>query len=297
MDAAAVAALDKEYAQMAGEGSAATVRALEKEVQELETEVNKLTSGPSRRQALESEKEVIIVNAQKYEAVAETWKTKLNESEQALGDLEKELEAKVSDVKATTAENRDLLGQVGAQPLNVSDVKRMHREMKVVEDDTASAEKGTSALEEKDWELETKLVTKLDDLERLAEQCNQAHKRLKSGIDIQYMIHAKGSSPAEMLGTYKTVLKQGHKDWWLTLTRTKGSVSQILKKHETYGEISEKRHQDARLKADKETQAVANALRELVDSMAEHKGFMGTIIAQRRKDLHEAEDYIASLAS
>jgi kinetochore protein NDC80 len=33
---------------------------------------------------------------------------------------------------------------------------------------------------------------------------------LKPGIDFQYTINAKGSSPAEILGTgYKTVLKQG----------------------------------------------------------------------------------------
>jgi len=105
---------------MAGKASDATVRALEKEAQELETEVNKLTSGPSRRQALELEKEALIAKAQKYEAVVETWETKVNERVQALGDLEKVLEAKVSDAKVTAAENRDLLGQVGAQRLSPS---------------------------------------------------------------------------------------------------------------------------------------------------------------------------------
>jgi kinetochore protein NDC80 len=120
-DDAAVEALDKEYYyQMAGKASDATVRALEKEAQELETEVNKLTSGPSRRQALELEKEALIAKAQKYEAVVETWETKVNERVQALGDLEKVLEAKVSDAKVTAAENRDLLGQVGAQRLSPS---------------------------------------------------------------------------------------------------------------------------------------------------------------------------------
>jgi len=38
-------------------------------------------------------------------------------------------------------------------------------------------------------------------------------------------------------------------------------------------------------------------LLELVDSIAEHKEFMEASIAQRRKELDEAADFIASLAS
>lgn len=41
----------------------------------------------------------------------------------------------------------------------------------------------------------------------------------------------------------------------------------------------------------------ANELLELLDSIAEHKEFMETTIASRRKDLYEAADYVASLAS
>jgi kinetochore protein NDC80 len=59
----------------------------------------------------------------------------------------------------------------------VRDAGRTHRELQVVQDDIASAEKGRLALEDKDCELETKLVTKLEDLGKLALQCNQAHKR------------------------------------------------------------------------------------------------------------------------
>ena len=60
---------------------------------------------------------------------------------------------------------------------------------------------------------------------------------------------------------------------------------------------SEKRLQDAILKDDEETQAAARELLELVDSIAEHKEFMEASIAQRRKELDEAADFIASLAS
>ncbi|ONM56165.1 hypothetical protein ZEAMMB73_Zm00001d021028 [Zea mays] len=131
-----------------------------------------------------------------------------NEREQSLGDLEKELEAKVSDTQCAAAEIQDLLKQVDAQPVNVKDVDRMRREMQAIEDDIANTEKGKAALEDKFWEVEAKLVTKLEELERHAHQFNQALKQLKPTVAFQYMIDSKGSSPAEMLGTgSKTVLK------------------------------------------------------------------------------------------
>ncbi|AQK66598.1 hypothetical protein ZEAMMB73_Zm00001d014591 [Zea mays] len=84
----------------------------------------------------------------------------------------------------------------------------MRREMQAIEDDIANTEKGKAALEDKFWEVEAKLVTKLEELERHAHQCNQALKKLKPTVAFQYMIDSKGSSPTEMLGTgYKTVLK------------------------------------------------------------------------------------------
>jgi kinetochore protein NDC80 len=176
----AVAALDEEYtskARMTGEASVETVRALEKEAEELETEVNKLISGPSRRGALETEKEAFTADVCKFDAVVNTWKRKINEKEQALGNLEKELEAKVLDTQRSAAEVQDLLKQVDAQPVDVRGMDRMRREMQAIENDIANAEKGKAALEDKVWEVEAKLVTKLDELETLAEQCNQALKK------------------------------------------------------------------------------------------------------------------------
>ncbi|PWZ58682.1 Kinetochore protein NDC80 [Zea mays] len=353
-DDAAVETVDEEYAskaRMTGEAYVATARALEKEAEELETQVNKLISGPSRREALESEKEAFNADIHKFDAVVNAWKTKFNEREQSLGDLEKELEAKVSDTQRAAAEIQDLLKQVDAQPVNVKDVDRMRREMQAIEDDIANAEKGKTALEDKVWELEAKLVTKLEELERHAEQCNQALKKLKPTVAFQYMIDSKGSSPAEMLGTgYKTVLKpallahaeenkriclsnlenlndlqkqlQGNAkivarlnlldreiindDSRFTseaaqmkdeLEKKKNSLISAEKQADDFLKKSEKRLQDVTLKVEEETQAAAKELLELLDSMAEHKEFMETTIAQRRKDLYETADYIASVAS
>ncbi|RLM93129.1 hypothetical protein C2845_PM08G11780 [Panicum miliaceum] len=368
----AVEALDEEYlseARTSGEAAVATLRAVEKEAQELEAEVNKLTSGPSRLEALEAEKEAFTADVHKFEAVVKTWKTKIDEREEALVDLEKELEAKVLDARRTAAENQDLLKKVDTQAVNVRDVERMHREMQAIERDIANAENGKAALEDKGWELDAKLVTKLEELEGLAERCNQALKKLKPGIDFQYMINPKGSSPAEMLGPgYKTVLKpallahseenkriavsnlaesvdlqkellgsakileeersnisslQAKHDEMIArlnlldreitnddsrctadarrmkneLEKKYNDLSSVEKEADEFLKNSEKRLQDAILKDDEETQAAARELLQLVDSIAEHKEFMEATIAQRRKELYETADYIASLAS
>ncbi|KAL5664084.1 hypothetical protein ACJX0J_024192, partial [Zea mays] len=79
----------------------------------------------------------------------------------------------------------DLSKQVDAQPVNVKDVDRMRREMQAIEDDIANTEKGKAALEDKFWEVEAKLVTKLEELERHAHQCNQALKKLKPTVAFQ----------------------------------------------------------------------------------------------------------------
>jgi kinetochore protein NDC80 len=49
--------------------------------------------------------------------------------------------------------------------------------MQAIEDDIANTEKGKAALEDKFWEVEAKLVTKLEELERHAHQFNQALKQ------------------------------------------------------------------------------------------------------------------------
>ncbi|XP_062209441.1 kinetochore protein NDC80 homolog [Phragmites australis] len=368
----AVASLDDEYVSKAREHAEAAVeafRALEKEAQELEAKAIKLTSGPSRREALEAEKETFTADIHKFEAVVKTWSAKMDEKGDALLDLEKELEAKVMDGRRIAAENQDLLKKVEAQAVNVRDADRMHREMQVVERDIAKAESGKAALEDKGWELEAALVTKLEELEGLAEQCNQALKRLKPDIDFQYMLNAKGSSPAEILGlSYKTVLKPALKahaeeNKRVSVSKLEESVDlqkqlqeivkiledkrnnisslqaktdemvarlnsldreiknddsrctadarQMNDEYERKDHLlstaekeaddilknSEKRLQDALRKADEETQMCANELLQLVDSIMEYKEFMETVISQRKKDLSEAADYIASLPS
>ncbi|CAM0944589.1 unnamed protein product [Alopecurus aequalis] len=203
----AVASLDEEYhskARAQADACRMVVQALDKEVEDLVAKRTKQTAGPSRLRALEEKKEAFTADVHKFEAVVKSWTTKIQEKEEALVEKEKELEAKVMNCQQTWAENEELVKKVEMQVVNVRDVDRMAREMQSVEHDIAKVENANAVLDEKGWELEASLVSKLEETEGLAEQCNQALRN----IDFQYIVNAKGSSPAEILGTtYKTALK------------------------------------------------------------------------------------------
>jgi kinetochore protein NDC80 len=180
----AVEALDDEYVSKArahAEQAVEATRALEKEVQELEERRNKLTSGPSRRESLEAVKVALAEDVDKFESVVKTWSTKVSEKEDAVVNLRKEEEAKLMDAQHLAAENQDLLKKVEAQAVNVRDAERMHREMQLVEHDITKLENEKATMEEKGWELEAALVSKLEELEGIAEQCNRALKKYECG--------------------------------------------------------------------------------------------------------------------
>ncbi|XP_052165566.1 kinetochore protein NDC80 homolog [Oryza glaberrima] len=206
-----VASLDEEYSSKARAHAQAAVeasQALEKEALDLESKRTKLTSGPSRLEALQAEKEALTADVEKFEAVVKSWTVKIQEKEESSVHLEKELEAKLMDQQRIAAENEELMKKVDAQVVNVRDVDRMQREIQSVERDNVKLENGNATLEEKGWELEAAVVGKLEEIEGLVEQCNQALRKLKPGIDFQYMLNTKASSPVELLGTsYKTIMK------------------------------------------------------------------------------------------
>ncbi|EHA8590264.1 kinetochore protein NDC80 [Cocos nucifera] len=207
----AVADLDDEYlrkAQHQAANATAAVEALEKQANDLEAKLRVLTSGPSRREALERERAMLVEDVKKFQAVVDTWGGKVAAMESALGDWEKELEAKEREIRRICEENEELQKRIDTQTVNVRDAERMKRELQAVERDIAEAESGRNVLEEKAWELEVVVGRKLNELEVLSEQCNQAIRKLKLGNDFQYVLNAGGSSPVEVLGTnYKTILK------------------------------------------------------------------------------------------
>lgn len=175
-----VASLDEEYSSKARAHAQAAVeasQALEKEALDLESKRTKLTSGPSRLEALQAEKEALTADVEKFEAVVKSWTVKIQEKEESSVHLEKELEAKLMDQQRIAAENEELMKKVDAQVVNVRDVDRMQREIQSVERDNVKLENGNATLEEKGWELEAAVVGKLEEIEGLVEQCNQALRK------------------------------------------------------------------------------------------------------------------------
>lgn len=298
----AVASLDEEYMSKASvqtDAFAVAVQALEKEVEDLEGKRSKQTSEPSRRKALEEKKEAFTADVQKFDAVVKSWSAKIKEKEDSLVVLEKELEAKVMNGQHMLAENEELVKKVEAQVVNVRDADRMTREMQAVEHDISKLENANAALEEKGWELQAALVTKLEDIEGLAEQCNQALKRLKLGIDFKYMLNAKGSSPSEILGTaYKTVLKAALSALANETKRifaSKHDESNDLQKHLQGNAkiIEEKRNHVSVLEA--KTNEVIAQLDSLDLEIGNHVSSCSADSRKMKDELEEKEDHLSTL--
>ncbi|KAM0950840.1 putative kinetochore protein Ndc80 [Dioscorea sansibarensis] len=207
----AVSALDAEYLQKAehqAKNASSVVDSLQKECTDLEEKLRALTSGPSRRQALESEKGLLTEDVNKFRAVVDSFGAKVASLERSLGDWERELVAKEGEIRRMKEENEELRKRVDGQAVSARDAERMRREMQAVERNIAESENGLSAMEERALELEASAGRKFKEMEALAERCNQAIRKLKLGNDFQYVLSAEGSSPSKVLGIdYKTTVK------------------------------------------------------------------------------------------
>ncbi|WOL20049.1 kinetochore protein [Canna indica] len=207
----AVEELDDEYlgkAQHETTNTVADIDALEKEAADLEAKHQAFRAEPSKKEALEREKGMLVEDVKKFQAVVGSWSTKVAAMEASLVEWEKELEAKEKESKRLCEENEELQKRIDTQAVNVRDVERMRREMQAVERDIADAESERNRLEEKAWDLEASVSRKLNEIDVIMEQCNQAVRKLKLVTDFQYVLNAKGSSPAEVMGVnYKSILK------------------------------------------------------------------------------------------
>ncbi|KAJ9687295.1 hypothetical protein PVL29_015970 [Vitis rotundifolia] len=166
------------------------VKALEKEVAEREGR-----SGPSAKEVVEKERGVL--------------------EEDILEEKEKELEVKVE-------ENEELKKRVELQTFNARDAETMKRGLQAVERDITEAEVARNGWE-KSWEIRqlgtslrgSKLfqlnAARLSGAKRYSQTANHsgALSKLKLGNGLlPYVLNAKGSSSAEVLGIdYKSTLK------------------------------------------------------------------------------------------
>ncbi|XP_022642646.1 kinetochore protein NDC80 homolog isoform X1 [Vigna radiata var. radiata] len=176
--------------------------------EELNAELERLRTAPSPKEALEKEKAILENDVNKFHKMIDELSSRIEQAEKALAEKEKQLDAKEAERGSIYEENEELKRRVEAQTFNAMDVERMKKELHAVERDTAEAELERNAWEEKSWDVDTTISHKLNDLEALALDCNQALKRLKIGNGFQYVLNGKGTTPAEIMGIdHKTMLK------------------------------------------------------------------------------------------
>ncbi|KAH9618422.1 hypothetical protein KSS87_001752 [Heliosperma pusillum] len=210
-DDEAVELLDKEFAEKMEKESSSLVESLnsmDEEGKQLEVELNALKSMPSERDTFESQRKDLEVDLDKFKGWVDSLQDANSVTVRALEEKEKELAAKVVECRRIKEENEELMKRVEAQGISMRDAERMKRELMSVEREISEAESSRSSWEEKCWDIDSVIGHKLKELESLSIECNQALRRIKLGGDFQYVLNAKGSTAAEVLGiNYKTTLK------------------------------------------------------------------------------------------
>ncbi|KAE8706631.1 hypothetical protein F3Y22_tig00110391pilonHSYRG00126 [Hibiscus syriacus] len=206
-----VEVLDKEFVEKLEkerENVVENCRALEKSVGELEAQAERLRTGPTEREKLEKEKNVLEEDVKKFQAMIAEFTGRVAALEKMLEEKHKELNTKEEERNRICEETEELKNRVELQTFNARDVERMKREMQAVEKEIVDAEVARNSWEDKSWDLDSAIAQKFKELMALAMECNQAIRRLKLGNDFQYVLNAKGSSPAEVMGIdYKATLK------------------------------------------------------------------------------------------
>ncbi|GAB4850206.1 hypothetical protein Ancab_029500 [Ancistrocladus abbreviatus] len=206
-----VEALDREFVgkmEQERDSLANIVQGLESEIAKLEGKLKGLKSGPSPREVLENERQLLEADVKKFHDFIGSLTDGIALMEKALEEREKELSAKVEEKKRICEENEELKRRIEMQGINSRDAERMKRELQAVEREIGETDAARSAWEEKCWDLDATIGQKFKELETLSKECNQALRRLKFGSDFQYSLNAKGYTPADILGIdYKSKLK------------------------------------------------------------------------------------------
>ncbi|KAL6964437.1 hypothetical protein U1Q18_035491 [Sarracenia purpurea var. burkii] len=177
-------------------------------VKDLEGKLESLRTDPSPRELLENEKRMLEEDAKKFHSLIEQLNGHILTVEKVLEEKERELEAKDGENKRICEENEELKKRIELQGINPRDAERMKRELQAVERDIGDDEVARNTWEVKSWDIDATIRHKFKELEALSIECNQAIKRLKLGNGFQYVLNAKGTTLAEVLGLdYKLTLK------------------------------------------------------------------------------------------
>lgn len=172
--------LDKEFVQKLEkerENVVENCRALEKSIGELEAKAEGLKTGPTEKEMLEKEKNVLEEDVKKFHAIIAEFTGRVAAMEKVLEEKQKELNVKEEERNRICEENEELKKRVELQTFNARDVERMKREMQAVEKDIVEAEMARNSWEDKSWDLDSAIGQKFKELTALAMECNQAIRR------------------------------------------------------------------------------------------------------------------------
>ncbi|KAL9233720.1 hypothetical protein vseg_008678 [Gypsophila vaccaria] len=207
----AVAVLDHELSEKMENESGLleqSLRSMEEQTKALELELNSFKSMPSQREEFEKQRMDLEVDLDKFQGFVASLQDANSVTVRALEEKDKELTAKLAEIRRTKEENEVLKETVKTQQFSIKDAERMKRQLMAVDREITDAEASRSSWEEKSWDLDSAIALKFKELESLSIDCNQALRRLKLGDDFQYALNSKGSTPAEVLGiNYKLTLK------------------------------------------------------------------------------------------
>jgi len=157
-------------------------------VAELNAELERLRTSPSPKEALEKEKAILENDVNKFHKMIDELSSRIEQAENVLAEKEKQLKAQEAEREKILEENEELKRRVETQTINPRDVERMKRELQTVERETAELEHARNAWEEKMWEIDTTISHKINDLEALALDCNQALRRLHFDHHFHYSL-------------------------------------------------------------------------------------------------------------
>ncbi|KAF5743900.1 kinetochore protein ndc80 [Tripterygium wilfordii] len=234
---------------------AESIKALERNAGELAEKAESLRTGPTEREELEKQRSVLEEDVKKFHLMIEGYNEKVAAMEKALEEKEKELSTKEEEKQRICEENEELKRRVELQAFNARDVERMKRELQAVERDIGETEAARNSWEEKSWDLDATIGQKLKELEALSMECNQAIRRLKIGGNLQYVLNAKGSTPAEVMGIdYKSALKPALESFAddlkkSSMAKLEESISLQQQSSEMTAKIEGKRNQIAALQS------------------------------------------------
>lgn len=180
-DDESVDALDQEYMKKLTNGKEEMIqilKGLEGNVKELEGQLEGLKSGPTEREVLEKEKNMLEEDVKKFHSMIEQLDGHLVTVQKVLEEKERELETKITETKRVKEENEELRRRIEEQGINARDAERMKKELMAVDRDIMEAEVARNGWEEKVWDLDSEIGHKLKELEELIIECNQAIRRL-----------------------------------------------------------------------------------------------------------------------